>query len=166
MALFKLFLSICFLRKDPTQVPASGLIFSKVLLIYASVSTLLKALIMNPMEGVIQTLYELGLMFAFILILLMLVGKRKQILQTMITFLACESIIGACALPVAVWLNLIDSGTLWIPFYSLFIFIAWGTIVVGFILKQTLAKNMTFSFRLACVYFLQTYVASSVLLII
>ena len=166
MTLFKLFLSICFLRKDPLQVPESGLIFRKVLLIYGSVSTLLKALIMDPVEAVIQTSYELGLMSAFILILLMLVGNRKLFLQTMTTFLACESIVGACALPVVVWMNLIDSEILWIPFYSLFIFIAWGTVVIGFILKQTLAKNMTFSFRLACIYFLQTYVASSVLLLI
>lgn len=166
MALFKLFVSICFLRKGPEQVPASGLIFRNVLVIYVSVSTLLKGLIMDPIEAAVQTTYELALMAVFILILLMLVGKPKRFLQTMITFLACQSIVGLCALPVAVWLNIVDKQIIWIPFYCLFIFIAWGMGVIGYILKQTLAQNTGFSFRLACVYFLQTYVVSSILLII
>lgn len=166
MALFKLFLSICFFRGCFERVPTSFSAFYNALFIYFSVSTLIKGLIIDPIQAIMQTLCEFTLMFVFILILLLIVRRGKQLMQTMTTLLACASIIGAFALPSAIWLNLADKPMIWLPFYSLFIFAAWGLAIVGFILKQALAKNTVFSFRLACVYFVQTYVVSAVLLVI
>lgn len=166
MALFKLFLSICFFRGSTERVPVSFSAFSNALFVYFSVSTVLKGLIIDPIQAILQTVCEVALMFVFILVLLLIARRGKQLLQTMTTLLACASIIGVFAFPSAIWLNLADKAMIWLPFYSLFIFAAWGLAIVGFILKQALARNPVFSFRLACVFFVQTYVGSAVLLVI
>lgn len=166
MALSRLFLSICFFRGNIERVPATFSAFTNALFVYFSVSTVLKGLIIDPIQAVLQTVCEVTLMSVFILVLLLIVRRGKRTLQILTTMLACASTIGIFALPTAIWLYVSDKEMIWIPFYSLFLFAAWGLATVGYILNQALARNPVFSFRLACVYFVQTYVVSAFLLVI
>ena len=164
MALFKLSILICLFRRGIDEVPNTLNIFTKTLLIYVFISTALKTLIIGIPDALILTLYELGLMFAFIFILLLVVRRRADFFKTMTTLFVCESIIACCALPVTIWLSISESSEILIPFYSHLLFVAWGLAVIGYILQQVLAKEISFGLKLACVYIVQIFAVPVVLI--
>ena len=164
MALFKLSILICLFRRGVDDIPNSLSIFSKTLLIYFFISTLLKTLIIGAPDALIQTGYELGLMGTFIFLLLLAVRRHTVFLKTMTTLFMCESVIACCALPVTLWLSLSESSEILIPFYSHLVFVAWGLAVIAYILQQILVKKISFGLKLACIYLVQIFAVPLVLI--
>ena len=164
MALFKLSILICLFRRGVDDVPNSFSIFTKTLLIYFFISALLKALIIGAPDALILTGYELGLMFAFIFVLLLAVRQRTDFLKTMTTLFMCESVIACCALPLTIWLSTSESSEILIPFYSHLVFIAWGLAVIGYILQQILVKEISFGLKIACFYLVQIFAVPLVII--
>ena len=117
MGLLKTGVRICFFRSELDEIPKSFKVFTKTLMIYFWISTILKALIILPHLAVIQTVYEIGLTFVFVGILLLLFHKSAQFLQTLTALLTCESIVAFCTMPVTLWLSVSSSDVILIPFY-------------------------------------------------
>ncbi len=163
MGLLKTGILICFFRRRLDEIPNSFTIFTKTLMIYFCISTILKALIILPHLAFLQTVYEIGLTFAFVGILLLVFRKRTQFVQTLTALLTCESIVAFCTIPVTLWLSVSTSDVILIPFYARGVFLVWGLAVICYILKETLVKEISFSFQLACLYFVQIFGVSSIL---
>ncbi len=163
MGLLKTGILICFFSSGLNEIPKSFKLFTKTLTIYFCISTILKALIIFPHLALIQTVYEIGLTFVFVGTLLLLFRKSAQFLQTMTALLTCQSIVAFCTIPVTLWLSVASSSIILIPFYTQGVFLVWGLAVICYILKETLVKEVSFSFQLACLYFVQIFGVSSIL---
>ena len=150
MGLLKTGILICFFRSGLDEIPNSFKIFTKTLIIL-------------PHLAFIQTVYEIGLTFVFVGILLLVFRKSAKFLQTLTALLTCESIVALCTIPLTLWLSVSSSDVILIPFYAQGVFLVWGLAVICYIIKETLVREISFSFQLACFYFVQIFGVSSIL---
>ncbi|NIR28276.1 MAG: hypothetical protein GWN84_02870 [Gammaproteobacteria bacterium] len=155
LALVKPFLDICLLRRNPQDLPASGLLLGLCLLAYAA-SGMLVSTVMLPaptafLAGVTDTVL-LCLLTASVLYLQRL---RARVPQTLSALAGTGAILSIIALPVTSWLQSArDAGTdTSLPDLMLLALLVWSLVVAGHILRHALSTVFIVGVVLAVLFF-------------
>ncbi len=163
----RLVLSQCFLHRLPAHWSVTLADFKRNALFYFGVFWLVQILLIgDPAEAFVATASELCLSLAFVFAVLGLNGRREAFLPTATLVMGAVGWIGLLAIPVLVWLRLAEDLELVVAFYTSWVFVAWGIVVLGHIFRQALARAPSFGFGLACAYAVETYLGTLVLLVL
>ncbi|MBM4207694.1 MAG: hypothetical protein FJ190_06640 [Gammaproteobacteria bacterium] len=158
MDIIREYLAVCWLNSDPLELPRSGSLFRKNLLIYFIVGYLLQAnMIDDPFESLYEISFQIILMLSFISLMLMLNNTMYAFIQVCTAFIFSANIVSVFVVPVMVWLTVSEDV---ISYYIMFILFVWYFAIVTYILKLTLVVNLAASMVLALFYFIVTYLGA------
>ncbi|BBA37195.1 uncharacterized protein sS8_5273 [Methylocaldum marinum] len=155
MPLIKLFLDICFFKKGPQDVPASGLLLALAILAYSVVGVVLLGLERDWRGAVVEAAVEGLMLFAFIYTALHLRRKIPRLQKTATALYACDALISAAAIPFLAWLSATPE-VKGVYFFLMFLML-WHLAVVGHILRHALAISFFFGVGLAFGYIIVSY---------
>lgn len=156
MPLIKLFLDICFYRKGPQDLPASGLLLGLSLLAYLTVGVVLLGLETTWTDAVIQALVEAGMLLGFVFITLQIAGLTSRFLQTSAAMVGTDAIISTFAVPLLTWM-ISSPESRGVIYLLLLMLMLWHLAVVAHILRHALSRSLAIGFGLAIVYIALSY---------
>lgn len=154
--LIRVWLNICLWRAVPQDLPASGILLSLSLASYALVSVLV-SLGSYGLAGAVQlALLDLGLLAAFVLILLYLQSKTARIYQTLSALAGTGSLLGVFALPLVWWaqpgLQPEQVPVLLTLFWLLLL--VWNLLVMAHIMRHALSSSFPVGLGVSLLYVL------------
>jgi hypothetical protein len=152
------YLALCWLNKDPLELPRSVGLFKQTLLVYFIVGYLLQAnVIDDPVESFYEISLQMVLMLAFIGIMLFLNKTLYAYVQVTTAFMFSASLIATFVVPVMVWLTVSEDIY---SYYLFFLLLAWYYAIVSYIIKCTLLINIPASMVLGLFYFIATFLSA------
>ena len=156
LALSRLFLAICLLKKGPQDVPKSNFLSSIVLFLYALVAFLM---LYDQEHQISVVLIEIGfeiiLVMGFIALLLLVSGKLARYQQAMTALLGTDALISFFALP-PMYLQVSGRGAELLILTILGLTL-WHWVVCGHIIRHALGQTFPFGLGVAFLYIIVTY---------
>lgn len=151
MPLIRLFFEICFFRKGPQDVPASGFLLGLTICISLLFSILLGLLEVSLAQAILQAVCSSLFLLLFVFLTLSLMGRGARFMQTASAAMGGDGLITALAIPLVLARSLSPeaeslSGTL---FYALMI---WEMAVIGHVIRLALGLPFLAGVALALGY--------------
>ena len=139
MALLRLFLDICLLRKGPQDLPVSLFLFYLTLTFYVAIGFLL-LMTAGWMTAATEILAEFVLTGAYTYGVLRFARKRIRFFQTFTALLGTDAFIGLCAIPLSGALSVPGGpGPADVLMSGLML---WHLVVTGHIFRHALSKSL------------------------
>ena len=163
-ALFDSFLRLCFLARNPQDLPASQTLLRLTLLGYFSVSVLLAAPAYGLGQSLAQSLVELIILIAYTRLLLKLSRHPERLTQTLSALAGCGILLGLVALPLAHLVG--DNGPRDPPGFPEFAYlglVVWSLIVYGHIFRHALSGGIFAGFFSALGFVMSTSVITTMI---
>lgn len=155
MALIRLFIDICLFRKGPQDIPASSLLFLLALAAYLLTGITLLGLEEDLLSAVAESLAELGMLLAFVWLLLAVNKKTPRWHKTATALLGSDVVISAPALLLVGWTLIApDAAGIHLLLFGMML---WHVGVVAHILRHALSKPWTTGLLLAVAYVAGSY---------
>lgn len=157
LQLVRAFYDIAILRLGPEDLPASRFLLGFAAAAYLATGVIsVSFYARNPSDAFFQLAADLGLLVAFVTLLLVLYGKAARLGQTMTALLGTGALLALLALPLSVWLrwddaNGIGSG---LPVAGLYLVVLWSIAVTGHILHRALEIPYVGGLVLGAAYFI------------
>lgn len=151
MPLIQLFLDICLFRKGPQDIPASRFLLGLILGLNLLVSTGLLLMEADVIQALFQAACAMGLMFAFLYLVLRLARLTPRFLQTATAALGSDTVFTLAALPLMVTGQLQPE---WQGALSLLLsaLMLWAIAVLAHVLREALNLPYLAGFGLALAY--------------
>ena len=156
MPLIRLFLDIALFGKGPQDLPESRLLLFLVVLANLAVGIALSAMQSGWVEGALQSAVGVALLAAFLGTALYLSSKLPRFLQSATAALGCDTLIGAIAVPLLVWIRLVPEGA-GVASLPLMFLMLWQVAMIGHILRHALSITFIAGFGLALAYTIVSY---------
>jgi hypothetical protein len=155
MDILKQYLSLCWLRGNPLELPRSVYFFKQNLLFYFVVEYFMQAnMTDDPIESFTEVSVQTLLTLIFIGVMLFFNRTLYAYVQVTTAIIFCANFIGLFVVPVVIWLT-VSEEPLSYYFFSLLLF--WDYAVVTNIIRQVLSINVFASMVLSLFYFIATY---------
>lgn len=156
------YLPLCFFLKtlEDYDYPASRKLLKNALYVHFGLGFLVVNQLIDPVEGVLLMAAEILLTLLFIGLMVLIIKKSEQFLQTSIAFFMCANIIGILSFPFAFWLNIVENERVHLPFYIAAVLMLWYLGVIGFLMRRFLDIKPMNCFMLTIAYFLLCYVGA------
>jgi hypothetical protein len=157
LQLVRAFYDIAILRLGPEDLPASRFLLGFAATAYLTTGVIsVSFYARNASDAFLQLAADLGLLVAFITLLLVLYGKAARLGQTLTALLGTGALLALVALPLSVWLrwddaNGIGSG---LPVAGLYLVVLWSIAVTGHILHRALEIPYVGGLVLGAAYFI------------
>jgi hypothetical protein len=158
MDFIKQYLSLCWLKNSPLDLPRSMAFFRQNLLFSFVIEYLMQAnMTDDPFESFFEVGIETILTLLYICLLLFLNGTMYAYLQVATAILFTANIISVAIIPVMVWLTVTEYP---LSYYLLGLLLLWDFAVVAYIMKRAIIVNTAASIALALFYFIATYLGA------
>jgi len=154
----KQYLSLCWFKTNPLNLPKSVSFFYQNLLFYYVVEYFLQTnMVDDPIESFFEVSLETSLTLLFIGTMLLFNKALFAFIQVATAILFCENIVSIFGVPVLAWLTVSDSP---LSYYVFALLALWDFALISFIFKRVLVINLTASAALSIFYFIATYGAA------
>ena len=154
-ALISAAVELCLLRLGPQQMPTSAVLFGLLVLFYLLLGTLLAITAdIDPVLGLLESLFEVTLMLGLLYLALKMVRKLERFSQTATAILLFELLLTLLALPLVSWYQRTgstESGLL------MLVLIFWSIVVLGHILRHTFEVDLNLGIAAAVLYTLVSW---------
>lgn len=158
MDVLKHYLSLCWFKGNPLELPRSIDFFKQNLLFYFVVEYLMQAnMTDDPIESFTEVSIETLLTLIFIGVMLFINRTLYAYIQVTTAIIFCANVIGLVIIPVLIWLTISEEP---LSYYFLSLLLFWDYAVVTYIIRQVLSINILASAVLALFYFIATYFAA------
>ena len=155
MDILKQYLSLCWLKNNPLELPRSVYFFKQNLLFYFVTEYFMQAnMTDDPFESLVEVSIETFLTLLFIGVMLFFNRTLYAYVQVTTAIIFCANIIGVFVVPVLIWLTISEEP---LSYYFLGLLLFWDYAVVTHIIRQVLSVNIFASLVLALFYFTATY---------
>lgn len=152
MPLLRCWLEICLLRAAPQDLPASNWLLGVSAAAYALISVLVMTLSYGFADGVRVALLELGLLAAFVCVLLYLLNKPERIRQTLSALTGAGALLGLPALLLGMATGPEQvAQTVSVAWLVLLI---WNLLVTAHIMRHALSSSLAIGMGVALLYIL------------
>ncbi len=149
--LLRFWLELCLLRAAPQDIAASNWVLAFSVLCYALVSVLVLTLPYGVVDGVRMASMELGLLAAFIVVLLYLLGKAGRIRQTLAALTGAGALLGIPALLMVLVAPPEHGGNQQVSLAWLVLLI-WNLLVTAHIMRHALSSSLLTGLGVALLY--------------
>lgn len=155
LALVKPFLEICFLRRNPQDLPPSGLLLGLSLLAYALSGALVSTVTLPVVTALLAGFTDTLLLCLLTGSVLYLQRLRARVPQTLTALAGTGAILSIVALPIASWMHSVEQtgGDGSVPKLILLLLLFWSLAVAGHILRHALSTIFMVGLVLAVVFF-------------
>ncbi|MGR9052510.1 MAG: hypothetical protein ACU84J_07670 [Gammaproteobacteria bacterium] len=151
------YVPLSWFKNNPLELPRSVSFFRKNLIFYILVELFIQVNVADLLESVVEVALETALTLLFVAALLFLKKALAGYIPAATSFLVCENVVAAIALPVFVWLTTTDD---LLSYYILGALVIWDIAIITYLIKRILATNVVNAFFLSLFYFLVTYVGA------
>jgi len=150
----KAFCEICLLKRQPQDLPGSGVFFGMCAAAYAMSSFILTLAYQNLQKSVMVAFIDAGLTVLITYLLLLALHKPERNLQTCTALLGTGTIFSLLATPVYYLLAVPAIGQSANPVLSLLVWvlIVWNIAVMAHILKHALTVSFPMGVLVALMY--------------
>jgi len=156
--LLKVFLDICLLRAGPQDLPASHFLMWLALALHALLGVVFALFTLPLGQALLAAATGTALLLLAIQIALTITYKPERRIQTVTALAGSELLLGLLALLPTVWFYSVDGAQArLLPSLLSLLFIVWGVVVTGHILRHALAISQAFALMLALAYTLFSY---------
>lgn len=154
-ALLKPFVDICLLRRNPQDLPTSGLLLALCLLAYALSGMLLSTIMLPAPTAFLAGLADTALLCLLTASVLYLQRLRARVPQTLSALAGTGAILSIVALPVTSWLHSASAAgrDTSLPDLALLALLVWSLVVAGHILRHALSTVFIVGLVLAVLFF-------------
>jgi len=160
-ALVNAAVELCLLRIGPQQLPGARALLALLLSLNLLVGVLVAAAMAITFSlGLLESLFELGLMLLTLHLALKLAGKPNRFNQTANALLLSELLINLLALPLVGWYQRsqsLEAG------FLLLVVVFWSVVVAGHILRHSFNLELNIGIAAAVLYFLVSLNLTSLL---
>jgi hypothetical protein len=160
MSLLIDYLSLCWFRKNPTNLHPSMSFMWKTIAFYL-VSGMIVEFLIADVEGILEVLLRTIMAFSSITVLLFTVKKWQYFQQLFIAIFVCENFIMMLATATeGLYFFLVMEHYQYAEHLSIGIavlLVGWYLAIIGYILRQVFEFKMSMSITLAFSYFILTY---------
>jgi len=139
--IFKVFIDIAMLRRSPEDLPASRVLFTRALAVYAFTGMLLFQMqIAEIQAAILELVVVLALELGYFMVLLQVMGKGPRVLQTLTAVAGTGALLTAAGLPLHYWIQTAPQGVAVsdIPKVGVLVLLLWSFLVGGHILSKAL----------------------------
>ena len=154
-ALMSAAVELCLLRIGPQHMPASAVLFALLLASNLILGSLLAVVAgIDASLGLLESLFEIGLMLAALYLALKLTHKLGRFSQTAIAVMLYELLLTLLALPLLSWYQRTastESGLL------MLVLIFWSIVVLGHILRHAFEVDLNLGIGAAVLYTLVSW---------
>jgi len=155
LALVKPFVDICLLKRNPQDLPTSGLLLGITLAAYGLSGVLVSATMLPTGTALLAGLADTALLSFLTASLLYLQRLQARVPQTLTALAGTGAILGVVALPLTNWAQSArQSGTdAMLPELIILLLLGWSLTVAAHILRHALSTSFPVGLILAIVFF-------------
>jgi hypothetical protein len=166
--LLQRFFDICLLRAGPQDLPAYSSLLWLSLLAYCAVGLVMSVQNLDVGSAILLVALDSALLAALLFALLWSRAALERYLQTLIALLGTGAILQLAALPILSWqqASLVDdtvTPALMTASLLLWIWLLWDLLVIGHILRHTLATRLPIGVLLGVAYLFISYSVTRIL---
>ncbi|MFA5982775.1 MAG: hypothetical protein WC782_02065 [Methylococcaceae bacterium] len=155
MDIFKAYLSVCWLKSKPLDLPRSISFFKQNLIFYFIVEFLIQTNIVDdPFESFLEICFETFLSLVFLAIALASSKSLFHFIPIACAMIFAENFISLLCVPVLIWLTATDNTQ---SYYVLGALAMWNFAIITHIIKQMLRINIAAAIALAMLYIICVY---------
>ena len=149
------FLNLCCLRLGPGDLPASSVLLSLTLILYAITSSALSLEQLTVTAAILSSLVEISLLVALTASLLYFTHYSARIIQTLTALAGTSILLGILSILPFLWLHhaKINHDDIGIPLLLLIGLMIWSWVVHAHILRHALAVSFFTGFIITIVTF-------------
>jgi len=149
--LLQAFVELCLLRRGPQDLPASPVLLALTVPAYLALDTAIAALDLPVTRAFGAAVLDAGALAAFTALALAARGRRARLLQTLTALLGSGVVLGACALPVGLWLRAAgrDAAVPQLLWLTLFV---WSIAVSAHIYRHALEVHYAIGVAVSVMY--------------
>ncbi|MDI1231390.1 MAG: hypothetical protein PSV18_06080 [Methylobacter sp.] len=158
MDVLKQYLSLCWLKNNPLELPRSLGFFKQNLLFYFVVAYFMQTnMTTDPLESFVEVSIETLLALTFIGVMLFFNRTLYAYIQVATAILFCANIVALPLIPVLIWLTVSED---LLSYYFLGLLLLWEFVLVTNIIRRVLSINIFASLILSLVYFIVAYLGA------
>jgi len=153
--LSKLFVSFCFFRNQPEDLPeANGIaLFKTNVYLYLAVWLVALSTLEDLVAAILQTGIGLATTLSYIGLVLLASRRLRLFLRTATAVIGVQTLFVIVSFPCMVWLQVSEPGEILYPFYGLVLFGIWLLAVIAYLLKMSVSTSKMSSSLMAVGYF-------------
>jgi hypothetical protein len=154
LALLKPFLAISLLRAAPQDLPASSMLLTLAVLVYAAVGVALSVITLPWGSAVLASLLDTVLLVAFGYTALSLRGLGARFIQTATALTGSLAVLGIVSLPLTAWLYQAEIAQLGfgLPLGLLYGMLFWNVMVIAHIFRHALNASLGMALAISVAY--------------
>lgn len=154
MDILKQYLSLCWFKSHPLQLPSSKAFFQQNLIFYFVLEFFTQANMIPVLEAFVEVFMNSGLTLLFVVIVLSLNRSMHNYIQVASAVLFCENIVSIFGVPVIAWLTVTHD---WLSYTLLAGLFFWDYALITYIMKKALVIDIFASLVVTFLYFICTY---------
>ncbi len=157
ITILRRFFDICLLRLAPQDLPPSVFLFGVSLLLYVGVGVVLGLQTLSVPLALILTLVDAALLAGMLWILLWIRDLLNRFQQSLTALYGATAVMQALAAPLVLWQpGIVDAETVTTAMMAvsllLWLWLLWNLMVIGHILRHTIATSLPVGMLLALLY--------------